>query len=231
MTNLKKINSFENFIYDKLAPFVEQVPTDIVSACQLGLSKLKEQREEKFISDVLNDLKAIGIKELKTEQFLSRLYLTSLVIAKAQTHDKYIRFKSLIVNSTIFKISDDEYELYKDIIESISDIEFLILKYLRDITIPDGKDKDIQTFYDITGLNKQKIKSHLQRLESYGLAEQEMLVNIIYKPVECFSRPVLEIEADSYPNKKLSRYYTISRLGELFLNFIALDSLSTINQG
>lgn len=195
-----------------------------LSACKLALETLEEHNKDRFIEDVLKGLRNVDTESLKAEKSLERLYKSLQVIAKATTQDKINRFKKLTINGIIYQnsTSDNDYELYLSLVDNLNDMEILVLKYLLDITIPTGKDNSIETFYNKTGITKQELKSYVQRLVSYGITEEQILIKSMNEGEVVFSHRPLMVEADDYPNKKVPKYYRISKLGESLLNFISL---------
>ncbi len=225
MSELVKTKYFEKIMYDWLLEAGLQIPDNPIAACKLGLQQIKDRKEEQFIKEVLEDLKKIDLKDIQVEKSLAKLYKSLQVIAKATTQEKINRFKKLTVNGIIYQnsTSENDYDLYLRLVDELNDSEFLVLNYLLEITIPNGKDKNIKTFYSKTGIDRQKLKSFLQRLESFGVAEEERLINTVSENESCFSRPVIVIEPDDYPIKKIPKYYKISELGSFLLNFISLE--------
>jgi len=225
MSKLVKTQFFEKIVYDWLLEVGLQIPDSPIAACKLGLQQIKEKREEQFIQEVLEDLKKVDLKDIQAEKSLSKLYKSLQVIAKATTQEKINRFKKLTVNGIIYQnsTSEDDYGLYLRLVDELNDSEFLVLNYLLEITIPNGKDKSIKTFYSETGIDKQKLKSFLQRLESFGVAEEQRLISTVSENESCFSCPVIVIKPDDYPIKKIPKYYKISELGAFLLNFISLE--------
>lgn len=203
-----------------------KIPDSPIASLKLGLQLIKDKREEQFLTDLLSSLTHIGLKDINANKSLEKIYKSLQVIAKATTQEKINRFKKLTINGIFYQnsTSDNDYELYLSLVDNLNDEEFLALKYLLDITIPSGKDNSIESFYKKTGIRKQELRSYIQRLVSYGVAEEQFLLEPQKDGQSFFSHPVLEIEADDYPQKKIPKYYKISKLGEMLLNFINLNS-------
>jgi len=103
--------------------------------CKEALTYIETRNEDNFINEVLNETKKIDTQSLDAVKSLERLYKSVQVIAKATTNDKIERFKKLTVNGICYpdRISDSDYELYVNIIDELSDTEFLILYKINKI--------------------------------------------------------------------------------------------------
>lgn len=134
MSELKRTsigNAIENFVLNA----VSNLPTDSIDICKLGFQFIKDKKEEKFITDVLNSKVNIDTSALSTQKSIERLYKVTQVIAKATTQEKINRFKKLTINGILFQneISDNDYELYLNILDNLTDNEFLILSIINKI--------------------------------------------------------------------------------------------------
>ncbi len=100
-----------------------------------ALTYIETRNEDNFIKGVLDETKKIDTQSLDAVKSLKRLYKSVQVIAKATTNDKIERFKRLTVNGICYpdRISDSDYELYVNIIDELSDTEFLILYKINQI--------------------------------------------------------------------------------------------------
>lgn len=103
--------------------------------CKEALTYIETHNEDNFINEVLDETKKIDIQSLDAVKSLKRLYKSVQVIAKATTNTKIERFKKLTVNGICYqeKISDPDYDLYVNIIDELSDTEFLILYKINQI--------------------------------------------------------------------------------------------------
>ena len=103
--------------------------------CKEALTYIETRNEDNFIKGVLDETEKIDTQSLDAVKSLKRLYKSVQVIAKATTNDKIERFKKLTVNGICYpnKISDSDYDLYVNIIDELSDKEFLILYKINQI--------------------------------------------------------------------------------------------------
>ncbi len=106
-----------------------------LNLCKEALTYIETRNEDNFIKGVLDKTKKIDTQSLDAVKSLKRLYKSVQVIAKATTNDKIERFKRLTVNGICYpdRISDSDYELYVNIIDELSDTEFLILYKINQI--------------------------------------------------------------------------------------------------
>ncbi len=127
------------------------------------LLAINYSRQEKFLFDIIEERQKITLEDLiNKEAFLKRFYLTSQVVAKAQTQEKYEHFKKLLLNSTLFEISDNDYELYNNIIDDLTNEEFVYLVAIY------KESKDLQ-------IDREKREVVKQRLESKGLMNSQSI--------------------------------------------------------
>lgn len=122
-------NAIEQFVLESGV----NLPASPIDICKLGFQIIKDKKEEAFINDVLNSKANVDTSVFKTQKLLERLYKVTQVIAKATTQDKINRFKKLTINGIIYQneISDDDYELYLNILDNLTDNEFLILSIIN----------------------------------------------------------------------------------------------------
>ena len=182
MAELVKINSFWKLICNYLLEIGLQIPTSPLEGCKLVLQQIKDKREDQFINDVLEGVKKIDSSDLNAEKSLSRLYKTLQVIAKATTQDKINRFKKLTINGIIYQkeTSENEYELFLNILDSLTEEEFVIL---LDIF----KNKGINS-------QNQEIVCYLQMLNSKGLIKLEPSLNgnMVFKDISIIGKKFME---------------------------------------
>ena len=128
-----KIDKFTQFLIDS-GKFVVDVSSPL-GACKRALEQVEQRNEDQFIENVLNDVNKADIESLDAVSSLKRLYRVIQVINKATTQDKINRFKQLTVNGIINQesISDDNYELFVNIIDDLTDLEFIILSAIHRI--------------------------------------------------------------------------------------------------
>lgn len=121
------------FLIDKGKNIVDLI--NPLTACKLALETIEEHNKNRHIAEVLEGLKYVDTESLKAEKSLERLHKSLQVIAKATTQDKINRFKQLTINGIIYQdeISDNDYELYLNIIDNLTDNEFLILSIINKI--------------------------------------------------------------------------------------------------
>ena len=110
-------------------------PTSILKA---SLDNIENKNEEEFINSVLSNLVNIDIQSLDAVRSLNRLYKSLLVISKATTQEKIDRFIELTVNGIIAQeqLSDEDYELFVNIVDELTDQEFLILHTINEFELP-----------------------------------------------------------------------------------------------
>lgn len=97
--------------------------------CKKALETIEEHNRDRFIQEVLDGLKDVDTTSLDAEKSLKRLYKSVQVIAKAMTQDKLNRFKNLTINGIINQnnLSDNDYETYLNIVDKLTDDEFIYL--------------------------------------------------------------------------------------------------------
>ncbi len=171
-----KIDKFTQILIDS-GKFVVDTSNPL-SACKKALEQIEQNNEDKFIENVLNDVNSAGIESLDAVKSLKRLYRVTQVINKAITQDKINRFKYLTVNSILKQnsISDEEFELFVNIVDELTDIEYIMLLEIYKIEKQhegesfNNKQNDIENYL----LNKLNISagifsSYVNRLKSKGL--------------------------------------------------------------
>ena len=147
--------------------------------CKEALTYIETHNEDNFINEVLNETKKIDTQSLDAVKSLERLYKSVQVIAKATTNDKIERFKKLTVNGICYpnKISDSDYDLYVNIIDELSDKEFLILYKINQIenehigekfNNPISEEVDKILLSDLN-MDSELFTSYIFRLKAKGL--------------------------------------------------------------
>lgn len=150
-----------------------------LSACKLVLENIEQRNQDRFIENVLSELKNVDAKSLDLYKSLKRLYFSVQVINKVITEEKRKRLLRLTVNGIInqSKIQDDIYELYVNIINELTDTEFLLLLKIDEIEKQhENETMNIQTENKIgeqlineLRLSKDTFDSYIARLKSKGL--------------------------------------------------------------
>lgn len=160
---------------EDLASFINSIPivpgTNTVAGIMLAWNY---KRQEQFLIDVIEDRLKISQSEVDKTSFLKRFYLTSQVVAKAQTQEKYNRFKKLLLNSTLFEVADDDYELYNNLIDELTDKEFVFLSHISKLKqqgIPQENANEYKDCCDKLG-NKDEKNLLQARLAGKGLILQ-----------------------------------------------------------
>jgi len=123
--------AIENYLINAGLNIPTSTPDAIKSACQFW----KNKKEESYFNDILSDIIKIDSSSLNFEKSLERIYLPLQVIAKVTTKEKMDRFKKLTINGIIYQneISDNDYELYLNILDNLTDKEFIILSIINKI--------------------------------------------------------------------------------------------------
>lgn len=119
-----------NFLADMVSPLLP--PCKIISTI---LDNYVKKEEENFIESVLNNEKIIDQNSLEMFEHLDRLRKTMLVIWKVKTEEKKKHFFNLTVNGLLQKgnITDDEYDIFVQMLDELSDIEFKMLMAICEI--------------------------------------------------------------------------------------------------
>ena len=163
-------------------------PTTILKA---ALEKIENENEEIFINSVLSNLINIDIQSLDAIRSLKRLYKSLQVISKATTQEKIDRFIELTVNGIIDQeqLSDEDYELFVNIVDELTDQEFLILHTINEFELP-HVDKPIneplsrqlsEELLSSLNMDEALFKSYVARLKAKGLIIDEHGSIISYK--------------------------------------------------
>lgn len=166
----KDINMSKEFIreskIDKLTQaiinsgkFIVDVSSPL-SACKRALEQIEQRNEDRFIENVLNDINTADIESLDAVKSLTRLYKVIQVINKATTQDKINRFRQLTVNGIINQesLSDNNFELFVNIIDNLTDLEFIILSAIHRI-----ENEHLREAYDLI-ISKNSEKELLKEL-------------------------------------------------------------------
>ena len=169
-----KIDKFTQVLIDS-GEFVVDVSSPL-GACKRALEQVEQRNEDIFIENVLNDVNAADIESLDAVKSLKRLYRVIQVINKAITQDKINRFKTLTVNGIINqdKIDDSQFELFVNIIDELTDIEFVILDEINKLEIASKNDKfilnqDMLVEAMAKTLNINQLESFMYRLKAKGM--------------------------------------------------------------
>ncbi len=103
--------------------------------CKIVFDMVEKSNVDNFITAVLTDKKLADIKSLDTVKPLKRLYRATQAIHKVMTQEKINRFKLLTVNGIRNKesLSDDKFELFINLIDELTDTEFLIMSIINRI--------------------------------------------------------------------------------------------------
>ena len=151
-------------------------PTSILKA---SLDNIENKNEEEFINSVLSNLVNIDIQSLDAVRSLNRLYKSLLVISKATTQEKIDRFIELTVNGIIAQeqLSDEDYELFVNIVDELTDQEFLILHTINKFELPHiGETINNPLSNQISeqliaslNMDEDLFKSYVSRLKAKGL--------------------------------------------------------------
>jgi len=175
-TGETKVDKFIQALIDS-GKFVVDISNPL-GACKKALEQIEQRNEDRFIENVLNDVNFADVKSLDAVKSLKRLYRSVQVINKAITQEKIDRFKKLTVNGIINQetISDDNFELFANIIDELTDSEFVMLSTIYNIE----KQHEGETFNSkqdelqenlLRGLNMtmEMFTSYVSRLKSKGL--------------------------------------------------------------
>jgi len=110
----------------------QNITLDPFSAVNLVCKKLEEIKQKTFAEQVAKGLKYVDMSDVNKDDFLNRFYLIFEAVKKAQTNEK-IELLTLLFNKSIIlysEISNDDYELFVRIVDSLTYNEFIILKIL-----------------------------------------------------------------------------------------------------
>ncbi len=171
-----KIDKFTQVLIDS-GEFVVDVSSPL-GACKRALEQVEQRNEDRFIENVLNDVNAADIESLDAVKSLKRLYRVIQVINKAITQDKINRFKTLTVNGIINqdKIDDSQFELFVNIIDELTDIEFVILDEINKLEIASKNDKFIlnqdmlvEAMAKTLNISINQLESFMYRLKAKGM--------------------------------------------------------------
>lgn len=99
------------------------------------LDNCVKKEEENFIESVLKNEKIIDQNSLEIFERFDRLRKTMLVIWKVKTEEKKKHFFNLTINGLLQKdnITDDKYDIFVQILDELSDIEFNMLMAICEI--------------------------------------------------------------------------------------------------
>lgn len=133
MIRKTKIDKFIQILIDS-GKFVVDASNPL-SACEKALEQIEQRNEDKFIDSVLNDINSADVESLDAVKSLKRLYRATQAIHKATTQEKINRFKKLTVSGIINQnnLSDDNFELFVNIIDDLTDTEYLIMSIINRI--------------------------------------------------------------------------------------------------
>lgn len=171
-----------NKTYQLILKGGQMIHLDPCSYINTICKELESFKQKGFMEQVLNGLKDIDMTIVEKNDFLNRFYLTFETIKKAQSDDK-IKLLTLLFNKSIIfysEITNDDFELFIKIIDTLTYKEFIILKILYDAendviskaknskTTTDDAFKKIQVTLDIS---KEDIEGYIDRLKGQGLIE------------------------------------------------------------
>ncbi len=149
------------------------------AAAKSALEKLEKHNEDRFIDLVFNGRTKIDIQSLDAARNLKRLYKSIQVVSKAITQEKIDRFVKLTVNGIIAQeqISDEDYELFVNIVDELTDQEFLILHTINEFELPhigetinDPLSNQIsEQLIASLNMDEDLFKSYVSRLKAKGL--------------------------------------------------------------
>ena len=180
MSELRKTpigKTIENFIIEAGV----NLPASPVDVWKLGFQIIKDKKDENFLNDVLNGVKNVTVENIKAEKSLERLYKSLQVIAKATTNEKIERFKRFTINGMIYQneISDNDYELYLNILDNLTDKEFIILSIINKIhptiLVNDQPDKYCGFQGKITLSNLDEVISKFKGDTKISMTENNLL--------------------------------------------------------
>ncbi len=172
-------DKFTQFLIDS-GKFVVDVSSPL-GACKRALEQVEQRNEDRFIESVLNDVNAADIESLDAVKSLKRLYKVIQVVNKAITQDKINRFKTLTVNGIINQesLSDDNFELFVNIIDELTDTEYSLLVEIYNIEKKEGKSFNmkrgpvIDQILEKFQFSMDFLESYIYRLKAMGLLTNE----------------------------------------------------------
>ncbi len=164
--------------------------SSLSAAAKSALEKAEKYNEDRFINLVLNGNK-IDLQSLDAVRNIKRLYKSLQVVSKAITQEKIDRFVKLTVNGIIAQeqLSDEDYELFVNIVDELTDQEFLILHTINEFELP-HVDKSINEplseqlsaeLLSRLNMDEALFKSYVARLKAKGLIIDEHGSIISYK--------------------------------------------------
>lgn len=152
--------------------------SSLSAAAKSALEKAEKYNEDRFINLVLNGNK-IDLQSLDAVRNIKRLYKSLQVVSKAITQEKIDRFVKLTVNGIIAQeqLSDEDYELFVNIVDELTDQEFLILHTINEFELshigkPINEPLSRQLSEELlSSLNMDEalFKSYVARLKAKGL--------------------------------------------------------------
>lgn len=146
--------------------------------CKIVFEMVEKSNVDNFITAVLTDKKLADIKSIDSVKPLKRLYRATQAIHKATTQEKINRFKKLTVNGILNQdsLSDDNFELFVNIIDELTDTEFIMLTKIYHIEQEhkgerfNAKQDEIENkILKELEMNKGMFVSYVHRLKSKGL--------------------------------------------------------------
>lgn len=164
--------------------------SSLSAAAKSALEKAEKYNEDRFINLVLNGNK-IDLQSLDAVRNIKRLYKSIQVVSKAITQEKIDRFVKLTANGIMAQdqISDEDYELFVNIVDELTDQEFLILHTINEFELP-HVDKPIneplsrqlsEELLSSLNMDEALFKSYVSRLKAKGLIIDEHGSIISYK--------------------------------------------------
>ena len=171
-----KIDKFTQLLIDS-GKFVISIQTPLL-ACKKALEQIELCNENRFIEMVLNDINSADVKSLDAVKSLKRLHRSLQAIHKVITQEKIGRFNTLTVNGMLNQksISDDDFELFINIIDELTDTEFFLLSKIYNIEkehegekFNPKQDKIKENLLSESNMNLGMFTSYVNRLKSKGL--------------------------------------------------------------
>jgi|GEM_PF-1609947 len=241
MAELVKTKSFKKLIDDYILEFSLEIPTGPVDACKKALHSIKEKKKDKFLNDILQDLIKIDASDLLAEKSIERLYKSLQVIAKVTTEEKINRFKKLTINGIIYQneTTENEYELYLNILDSITEYEFIILSILNDfyptILITGRKDESCGFLDEINYSNYKKIINEFKTKKVQVNILEKELIDILKEATKLKSDEISDykrllnskglVELDIVFGGDYYKFKSISTIGQKFMEFINREGI------
>ena len=156
-----------------------------LGACKMALEQIEQHNEDSFIDSVLNDINSADVESLDAIKSLKRLYRATQAIHKATTQEKINRFKKLTVNGIINQdnLSDDNFELFVNIIDDLTDTEYLIMSIINRIEEEHKGEKFDTRISKVTekqilaelSMNNYTFISYITRLKGKGMITPPIL--------------------------------------------------------